>query len=669
MKIGKYEILQPVGRGGMAVVHKALDPDLDRFVAIKELAAHLRSDEQAMAAFRQEAKLLAQLANPNVVSIHNILEQDGHCYLVMEFVEGQTLTDLIKQGPIPPERVVRILQDILAGLDAIHKAGILHRDLKPGNILLDRDGKAKISDFGIAERAEDQGRPMDFLSVKYMAPELYKPSEARQSTSIDPRADIYALGIITYEMLLGDKGFRSEFQNIYPAESEIKKSEVPKKWINWQLDMQQRFRPLIEVNEKVPTTLSGIVDRMTAKDPSLRYPDVGAILTDLKSWRSMEHLEKEEDSDPDRTMPAATLKPGAKSPPPKGPVKPKETAKTKSRVWLYVGGGVSVLIFLAFLLIPSSPRSVDFKFMSLPGTEAKVDDYRPFKIRDDGTFTGRVPPGKHHVIFSHEKYEPLEVTVDVPPKRRWELTAELRELAPPEPPRPPAVIKTPTGNMVLVPEGEFIYGNQGRKTTLPAFYIDETEVTNGAYRKFCDQTGHPYPEKPPWDAQYFDKAQYPVVNVSWNDAVAFANWAGKRLPTELEWEKAARGTDGRLWPWGNSFDPGRANLGGEQDGYLYTAPVGSFSSGKSPYGALDMAGNVWEWVSDGYDPATGQPANLGKNKIMKGGAFLPGISADLARTFVKGKRSQTERPSGVGFRCAKDFATAIAEQKGPMTVK
>lgn len=646
----------------MAVVHKALDPDLDRVVAIKELAANLRNDDQAMAAFRQEARLLAQLANPNVVSIHNILEHDGHCYLVMEFVEGKTLADLIKQGPVPAEKAVGILQDILAGLSAIHKAGILHRDLKPGNILLDHDGKAKISDFGIAQRAEDQGRPMDFLSVKYMAPELYVAADATSPSTFDPRADIYALGIITYEMLLGEKDFRAEFQNIYPSDSEIRKSEIPKKWMNWQVDLKQRFRPVIDVNNKIPRTLSEIVERMTAKEPRLRYPDVTAIQTDLKSWRSMEHLEAE-DSDPDRTMRAATLKPGNK------PVVPKESfkagAKPKSRLRLYVAGSISILAFFALLFMKPASGAVEFTFVSLPGTDVKVDDHPVLKIRDDGTLTGKIRPGKHHLLFTHDQYAPYELTIEVPPKQKWMLKADLHKPAPPSPPPPPAVIKTPTGNMILIPAGEFIYGNQARKTTLPAFYIDETEVTNSAYQKFCDQTGHPYPPKVPWDAQYFDRPQYPVVNVSWDDAVAFAQWAGKRLPTELEWEKAARGTDGRLWPWGNTFDPGRANLGGEQDGYLYTAPVGSFPSGKSPYGVLDMAGNVWEWVADGYDPATARPLDLGKNKLMKGGAFLPGISADLSRTFMKGKRKQTEQPSGVGFRCAKDFAAPATQEKTP----
>jgi serine/threonine-protein kinase len=654
MNIQKFKILGTLGEGGMATVYKAMDPDLDRLVAIKELADHLRSGEQALKAFRQEAKLLAQLSHPNVVGIYSVLEDGGRWYLVMEYVEGQTLASLIRKGPLPLKTAIEILQDVLSGLKGMHEVQILHRDLKPANILLDQNMTAKISDFGIAQRAEDEGRPMNFGSVKYMAPELYKPDDPGARGNIDPRSDIYALGIIAYEMLLGDKGFRAECQSIYPSDAEIRKNEVPTKWINWHLDMREKFRPLSEVNPSIPAGLSKLVERMTSKDLGQRYQDVASVISDLKSWASLESMEMAEDSDATLPVPGARpLRPGTRT----------VTAKPKSRTTLYVTAGVSFLLFFVILIIlPPRKRPVSLRVISVPQARVTLDEGPPASAGEDGVVQQAVPAGHHRIKVTADPYEPYEGVIDVPQQAKWELNVTLKKIPPPVAPQLPPVIEAPGGKMLLVSAGEFIFGNENRKASLAAFYIDETEVTNFAYRKFCDQTGHPYPPKAPWDDSYFEKPLYPVVNVSWSDAVAFAQWAGKRLPTELEWEKAARGTDGRIWPWGSVFDPMRANLAGDKDGFLYTAPVGSFPSGRSPYGALDMAGNVWEWVADAYDPATGRSVDLGSQKVLKGGAFLPGVGADLSRTFVSGKRGQSEQPSGVGFRCAKDASVLAKAQ-------
>jgi formylglycine-generating enzyme required for sulfatase activity len=204
---------------------------------------------------------------------------------------------------------------------------------------------------------------------------------------------------------------------------------------------------------------------------------------------------------------------------------------------------------------------------------------------------------------------------------------------------------------------------------LDAFYIDKTEVTNAQYRK-CVEAGAC---DAPWNTIYYDKADYaqhPVVFVGWNDADAYCQWEGKRLPTEAEWEKAARGTDGWTYPWGNTFDGSRLNFcdrnckldqrdSDADDGYAQTAPVGSYPDGASPYGALDMAGNVWEWVADWYDNgyyASSPESNpggpgAGDVRMVRGGSW----GADAA--YVRAADRDSAPPDGmhqsVGFRCAR----------------
>ena len=202
--------------------------------------------------------------------------------------------------------------------------------------------------------------------------------------------------------------------------------------------------------------------------------------------------------------------------------------------------------------------------------------------------------------------------------------------------------------MVFVPPGFFQKGSDDpqaddnerpvQQVFLPAFYIDRTEVTNAEYLRF-DPT-HSFPA---------EKRDFPVVKCLKADAERYAAWAGKRLPTSDEWEKAARGTDGRLYPWGNTFDPAKANIGG-RDRML---PVGSFPAGASPYGALDMAGNAWEWVSDVYIDRDGLGGGGGVRRgIIRGGAF--GYSTFQGRCSHIGFESDDLVCGDLGFRCVKD---------------
>lgn len=181
---------------------------------------------------------------------------------------------------------------------------------------------------------------------------------------------------------------------------------------------------------------------------------------------------------------------------------------------------------------------------------------------------------------------------------------------------------------------------------LPGFYIDKYEVTNRQYEKFMRETGHRMPRY--WGWRSYNQPAQPVVGVNWADAAAYCNWAGKRLPKESEWEKAARGTDERWWPWGNEFRVGYANTA--EYGLALPSPVGQFPKGASPYGVHDMAGNVWE-MCDGEWGFRGD-----RCKVMRGGAFLS--RAVFVRTTVRWcTKAENERNGAewLGFRCVKDI--------------
>ncbi|MCP9452718.1 MAG: SUMF1/EgtB/PvdO family nonheme iron enzyme [Nitrospira sp.] len=221
--------------------------------------------------------------------------------------------------------------------------------------------------------------------------------------------------------------------------------------------------------------------------------------------------------------------------------------------------------------------------------------------------------------------------------------------------------------MVFVPAGKFTRGSNladdekpVRQIYLNAFYIDKYEVTVGQYARYLEATD--MEEPPDWNIMNQPQHQRrPVVNVSWEDAVNYCKWAGKRLPTEAEWEKAARGTDGRIYPWGNEA-PTRlhANYGRKEwDDHFALTPVGSFEAGKSPYGAYDMAGNAWEWVFDWYDHdfyKTSPDKNpigpaKGTEKVVRGGSWL--YVADFMRSAHRFNAHPSNRHFGYGFRCAK----------------
>ena len=249
---------------------------------------------------------------------------------------------------------------------------------------------------------------------------------------------------------------------------------------------------------------------------------------------------------------------------------------------------------------------------------------------------------------------------------------------------------TRSNKMVWIPAGEFIIGSDEvdnigeaiqlgfprpwfedehprRKAFLPGFYIDQYETTQADYLKFITATDHPAPEDWPNGHLEKGKEQHPVTHVDWYDANDFCSWTGKRLPTEEEWEKAARGTDGRRYPWGESFEINRANVSPGSGLNETTRPVGSFPAGKSPYNLYDMIGNVWEWTDSWYLPYPGstmRSKDFGmKYRVVRGLSYLslghyPGgaykrVLEVYARTATRSYDPPTEKLDDVGFRCAK----------------
>ena len=221
-RLGPYEILSAIGAGGMGEVYRARDTRLDRIVAIKVLPAHLADRAELRERFEREAKAISSLNHPHICTLHDVGHQDGIDYLVMEYVEGETLAARLAKGPLPLDQVLQYAIEIADALDKAHRKGVTHRDLKPGNIMLTKSG-AKLLDFGLAKLREDAApaTPLSQLptgkdpitaqgtilgTLQYMAPEQLEGKEA------DARTDIFAFGVVVYEMATGKKAFEGKSQ-------------------------------------------------------------------------------------------------------------------------------------------------------------------------------------------------------------------------------------------------------------------------------------------------------------------------------------------------------------------------------------------------------------------------------------------------------------------------
>jgi len=263
---GRYEILQLLGEGGMGAVYKAADRELDRFVALKVIRPELVSNPSILARFKQELLLAHQVTHRNVIRIYDLGEAEGVKFITMEFIEGRDLRTLIRdKKKYAPEEAVEVIQQVCQALDAAHSVGVIHRDLKPQNIMQDAAGRLLVMDFGLARTVEGDGMTQTGAIVgtmEYMSPEQALAKE------LDQRSDIFALGLILYELLTGKQPFVAESA----LASLIKRT-------------QERAIPVSDVDAQIPGALSGIVSKCLERDVNERYQSCAAILADLNTWK------------------------------------------------------------------------------------------------------------------------------------------------------------------------------------------------------------------------------------------------------------------------------------------------------------------------------------------------------------------------------------------------
>ena len=758
----RYEVVAQLGTGGTSAVYKVWDRLPKEMIALKIIDAVAAENPTMLDYFKRELSVARKLAHRNVVRIYDLGEHRGQFYISMEYIEGRTLAALLTQrNRLNTTQFLVIFDQLCDGLAYVHSRGVIHRDIKPHNIMADKDGTLKLMDFGLARSVSS--RPTMGIAVgtpAYMSPEqimgqpltnssdIYScgamffemltgtrplaamgwadrctakppafppdvtgiPAEVidairkcmepdaanrfqsvedlvaatkradqpkpqrtfaeivtEQPASLDkvfpliskavsvllnlhqngsthadlapnslkvsdsgevdieitnasfvdgsvairyPKyaspdmskgaaSDIYSLGFIFYEILLGWKAFRIEFEDVL-------KQGIELSWLEWHAALDVKARPLNVVIPGFPDDISGAIAMMIEKRPEQRFQSLSAVAKALHRTPQPVPARGAIFSSP----PAAHPPQQQQAPPSRKPVPgtSKPAGQPIPKAALAAGAlALAVLLAAGFLWFNRTPAPK-------PAQDAPK------------TAAAKVPSGPPVV-------QPvLPIREDLPKS-----------------------VATSTGTMMLIPDGEYVTGTAGKTLNLPSFYLDKTEVTNGDYGAFCQATQHPLPKNPVWDRKYFDKPDYPVLNISWADARDFAAWAGKRLPTEEEWEKAARGPEGRLYPWGNWSQSTAANLKGQEDGHANAAPVGSFPYDESPYGILDMEGNVEEWSASDFGDG---------KKVVRGGGFTSAV--EQATTATRRGGNPVLDPavfSNIGFRCAASPDAALKLKK------
>ena len=636
---GRYRVDASLGRGGMGDVYKVWDRRRAAFLAMKAIHPDMAEDKVFLRRFAREAETLSVLQHPNIVRFYGMEQDGGLSFMLMDYVEGTTLRKLIfdSHAPFSPERVLQVAVPICSALHYAHEMGIAHCDMKPANVMVKPSGEILVADFGIARMMETGIT----TSMKGMGTPSYMAPEQVSGKKPQPQTDIYAMGIILYEMLTGgERPFTGE-----RAQTDGSAAEK----ICWEQVNAPPPPPRI-FNRDISRAMETAVMTCLEKDPSKRY----ASALDLS--QALENaVENADQSRGLATEPTRADLPIAASNPPN-----ESKPASKFPIW---GIGAAALIVILSL----------FGLFTMNGQTAIPTP----------TITQHIIPTPLLIKDATDTPMPTITPSPVPTLGVGSTMVSERDGM----------------TLLYVPAGKFKMGNKAEnalaecqqfnsdckldwfkdeepphEVELSAFWMDQTEVTNAMYARCVSASACAAPISPKslTYPSYYGNAEfdnYPVIYVSWNMAKTYCAWAGRDLPTEAQWEKAARGPDANMYPWGNIFDGDRVNFCDKNcpyawanksfdDGYADVSPVGSYPSGKSFYGAYDMAGNVWEWMNDWYDAMyyPNSPASnplgpdAGSLRALRGGSWS--YTGSNVRSALRLGGDPLVANEVIGFRCA-----------------